>query len=662
MKNQPLLLPLAGLISGIFLAENLRSALISGILILLAVLAFLYFRNAKKRVLIPAFTYLLFCLMGALVFGRYNQFNPLPSSLMENELPLDLTIEKEYKPSEKYRKYKVQIKSIDGVNSSGTYALLYSSNELPEMYTGDRLQIESKILPTRPALNPHQFDYSNYLKRQKIRYTLFASELSGLEQRFSLQPQVNRFKKETNRKMIAAGYSERTAGLVSAMLLGDRTETDNAMEESFRKTGVVHILAISGLHVMMVFSIFMLLLYPLTKIRKGKHIRIFIGLIMIWAFAGFVGFKPPVFRSVLMITIYYMTVLLRRRPNVYHTLTLTALILLFLNPNSLFDVGFQLSFSAVFFIVYLNPVFQKIFKPKGKLQRVAVAFMAASIGAQLGTLPFSAHYFNQTSGLFLAGNLIMIPASYYIIVGGMISLALVWTGWTPHAWTILFDKMNTYVTAYIDHLSTFKPLVFEHISLSVVEVLLLILILLLLRPVFLHRKFKYIAALFAFLFVFQAQRLTHAYFLNKKEEIIVFHQSRSTIIGIRKGKQMDLFLSDPEDSVRIEKFIVRPYAISERIRKTAFYDLETVRTSYYIKSRHFVILGKKVLYISVPDESVFAEGVVLIRDNAYLPGKFNADNALLITDGSNYPDFNPGSEELEIWRTADKGAKIIRSR
>lgn len=663
MKNQPLLLPLAGLIGGIILAEYLRWTEISGVLLLVLGLLGCFLMISRKRLFAPLLSGVLFCLIGIFVFHQYNRFSPLPNTVLNSESAVEVKIKKEYKPSDKYRKYKVLIEKVNTQKVHGVYALLYNSKELPELYSGDRIQIQTQIRTAQKAMNPHQFDYSKYLKRDRVHYTLFASDVLTLESSPSIAYKISLFKKETNRKLLESGYSQKTAGLLSAMLLGDRTETDDVMVESFRKTGVVHILAISGLHVMMVFSVFMLLLYPLTGIRNGKYIRIWTGLIMIWAFAAFVGFKPPVFRSVLMISIYYITILLRRPPNVYHTLTLTALILLLLNPNSLFDVGFQLSFSAVFFIVYLNPIFRQFFKPKGKFKKAAVAFLAATIGAQLGTLPFSAHYFNQTSGLFLAGNLIMIPASYYMIVGGMISLSLVWAGWTPKGWIFLFDKMNNSVTAYIEHLATFKPLVFEEISVRAIEVLILILILILIKPVFIIRKFKYLALLFLMVITFQLQRLLHAHRMNIKEEIIVFHQPRSTLIGIRKGPQMDVYLSAPEDSLQLEKFIVRPYVLAERVRHIAYYELGTVKSSFYIKSPQFVSLGENVLYISAPSGIPYSEtSLILIRENTYLPPGFTAENAVLIADGSNYPDFRPGSENLNIWRTAESGAKIIRSR
>src|SRR5690625_7019084 len=143
------------------------------------------------------------------------------------------------------------------------------------------------------------------------------------------------------------------------MILGNRTEMDKEIEESYRRTGVVHILSISSFDVIMVYSVFYFLLSSVSRLKNGKQIRVLISLILIWSFVILVGFHPPVLRSALMILVFHMAVVFKRQPNVYHSLAVSAFILLLFNPNFLFDVGFQLCYSAVFFIVYLHPIYPR---------------------------------------------------------------------------------------------------------------------------------------------------------------------------------------------------------------------------------------------------------------------------------------------------------------
>src|SRR5690606_23433081 len=113
-----------------------------------------------------------------------------------------------------------------------------------------------------------------------------------------------------------------------------------------------------------------------------------------------------------MISLYYLAMVFRRKPNIYHTLAVSAFILILANPNFIWDVGFQLSYSAVFFIVWLMPVYRKIFPTKNKKLIYVRDFVGTSISAQAGTFPIATYYFHQSSGLFLAGNILMIPASF----------------------------------------------------------------------------------------------------------------------------------------------------------------------------------------------------------------------------------------------------------
>src|SRR5690606_1841508 len=124
-----------------------------------------------------------------------------------------------------------------------------------------------------------------------------------------------------------------------------------------------------------VYMMFYFLLYPMVYLKNGKIIRILVSLFLIWSYVILVGFQPPILRSALMITVFHVTITFHRKPNIYHTLTVTAFILLCFRTNFLFDIGFQLSYMAVFFIVYLHPIYQKIFKPRNYFSKLTVGFM-----------------------------------------------------------------------------------------------------------------------------------------------------------------------------------------------------------------------------------------------------------------------------------------------
>lgn len=660
MKNQPFLIPLSGLILGIFSAEFISKefALYLSVFILCVFIFSALISGFHKSFVVGVF--IAFFLTGLLNAKIQNRHIPLPDHLINKNIWIKLEIGEIYKPSEKFRKYKAKIISANAVNIPNHYALLYWQRDYEDLNPGDEVWVNAKIQTVPKLLNPHQFDYALYLKRQEVYYSIFPDSVSCKEKNgSSLKNSITRFKKEIYAKSIQNGYSKNSADIIGAMLLGDRTEMDKELEDQYRKTGVVHILSISGLHVMMVYSIFMFVFYPLLFLPNGRIVRIFVCLSLIWAYAFFAGLQPPVVRSALMISIYYLTVIFRRKPDIYHTLTVSAFILLLIDTDFLFDVGFQLSFSAVFFIVWFMPVFSKILKPKTRFSKILTGFLGTSIAAQLGTFPFSVYYFNQTSALFLAGNAVMVLASYFMIAGGMLCIGFTCFGLFPKIWIGFFNAFIRLCNDYIEWLSGFDALVFEKIPLTLLEACLILVGIIFLRFVLLKPRFQYIIFLMGLIFIFEAERLYQAELLKNKEEMILFHQNRNSIIGMRKGKKMDVFIFDLNDSSRIRKFILEPYATHEQVDELKLFSLEDSVHSFYYKNRNVLFWKNKILLILRENDRKDKNkaGFMLIRNNLNINLSSIPDSTKIIIDGSNYPNYL--SHEKRVWRTREKGAFVI---
>lgn len=660
MKNQPFIVPLVGLMLGILFAEFIPNPFANGLKLLGAVLIFisLIYLALKRYDFFWVLT--IFMVFGWIYSNYYNAHQSIPAENLDKNLPLKIEIEESYKSSEKFRKYKAKIVQIDKIPTSN-HVLLYWRKENAELYPQDEVWLHAKIIPTQKPMNPHQFDYAKWLKRQKIHYTLFSDTIyQKTKSGNSIAFKTSHYKRETHRKLMKIGYTKSSADLIGAMLLGDRTEMDPQTEENYRKTGVVHILSISGLHVMMVYSIFMMILYPLVYLKNGKILRILFSLVLIWSFVVFVGFQPPVLRSAVMISVFYITLTFKRKPNVYHTLAISALILLLINPNFLFDVGFQLSFSAVFFIVYLHPIYQKLFRPKSKLSKIAIAFIGTSISAQIGTMPFTLFYFHQTSGLFLAGNVVMIIASYFMMAGGMLALILLELDLNFQIWIDIFNRIIEGCNTYIQWLSSFDLLIFDNISFTVFESILVLIVLILIGIIGKKPDFKWIMILFAVVFIFQLQNLIRQQKLSRKKEIIVFHQPRNSVIGIRNGLKLDIYAQDLSDSVKLKQYLIRPYVLNEGIKTLRIKELNEVSRENYYKSGNSVYFENlHLVYVSenIPTKP-FPADYLLVQNNIEIDLKNLHPETKIILDGSNYPNHLKDSE-IPIWRTRENGALVI---
>lgn len=661
MKNQPFIAPLTGLMLGILFAEFFPlQGLANGIKLLtflFFVVFFIYFGFKRYDFF---WISMVFLICGWMFTSNFDSQQPIPSQKIGSESNVKLQIEEIYRPSAKFRKYKAKILQIDSLISNN-YVLLYWRKENQELYPNDEIWLPAEILPTQKPLNPHQFDYSKWLRRQKIHYTIFSDTVyEKIKSGNSIAFKTSVYKRKTHRKLIENGYTKSSADLIGAMLLGDRTEMDPETEDNYRKTGVVHILSISGLHVMMVYSIFMILLYPLVYLKNGKLIRILLSLALIWSFVIFVGFQPPVLRSAVMISVYYITVSFRRKPNIYHTLAVSAFILLWINPNFLFDVGFQLSFAAVFFIVYLHPIYQKLFRPKSKLSKNIIAFVGTSVSAQLGTMPFTVLYFNQTSGLFLAGNIVMIIASYFMMAGGMLALIFLELNWNFEWWISLFNTIIEACNSYIRWLSSFDSLVFENISFTPLESVLILCLLILIGIIWKKPNFRNVLTALILIVCFQVQQMIQQEKFSRKKEMIVFHQTRNSVIGIRNGHQLDVYLMDNSDSVNIEKYLIKSYAVKEKIKIYNFKDLEEIQHLTYFKSESSIYLeGKHLARLSENQKEIqIAANYLLVQHNSEIIPELLDPETQIIVDGSNYPN-HLNDLETPVWNTREKGALII---
>lgn len=540
--------------------------------------------------------------------------------------------------------------------------LLYLKDKDVLLFPGDEIIVDGKINETKPALNPNQFDYKQFLRRKNIHYQLFSKKVISIHKKgegfYNWASKTKLFLRE---KLKDNGYSTESRALISSMLIGDKTELPDKLNKSYIATGVVHILAISGLHVMMIFIILQYIFQPLLNIKNGRKIRIIISLVFIWFFAFYVELKTPVFRSALMLSIYYCSELLKRSKNIFHTLSLSAFILLLIQPNTLFDVGFQLSYSAVFFIVWLNPIFENIWKVKNNLLIWLKGIITTSISAQIGTLPVSFFYFNQFSGLFLFGNLVLIPASFLMISGGMISIFLLLINVNIPAYTWLYNHFIHYINNYIYWLADFD-FIAKDIYINSFTATLIIVILYYIRPLILKKSKNALFIIVGCLFVIELERFYHVVQLNTSNELIVFNQYKNSIIGIRNGQGLVVFSSEKIDD-KTYNYTIKPYKVKYRIKQIDYFSYSSVfKHSNFIKHQDYI--ETQSFHFLLKESELTTASYVLIRESKLYPFEKNKHIKRVIADASNYPstlsELEKTYSDSILWKTSEKGYFSIK--
>ncbi|MDR7129274.1 competence protein ComEC [Algoriphagus sp. 4150] len=308
--------------------------------------------------------------------------------------------------------------------------LVYHQSEKP-LKPGDILLVKKKPEEIAEPLNPHEFDYKEYLARKGIFYRQFLGKdyqviLSGTAtgSRYFLI----HLRHAIGQMLTSKIPDENSAQIALALLLGQKKELDPTIREAYIQAGVMHILAVSGLHVGIIYALFILMLKPLKlKIEKAR-IYLLCVVLVIWVYAFLTGLSPSVVRAATMFSLLTFGQMRERRLSIYNILAFSAILMITFNPYVIYEVGFQLSYLAVLGIVMIQPLILNLWLPGYKVLEYIWQLISVSLAAQLVTFPLSLYYFHVFPAYFLLGNLLILPLAFLIM---QVGVPLMIFGWVP---------------------------------------------------------------------------------------------------------------------------------------------------------------------------------------------------------------------------------------
>jgi competence protein ComEC len=324
----------------------------------------------------------------------------------------------------------MRVHSDSGWRAKTGRVLLYFSKRdfnTPFHY-GDELLIRgSPMLVTAPS-NPGEFDIKRHLFFKNIyhRHSLEGDQVrligTGGGNAFISSAIAVRLWADRQLKTFVPGDRERATA--SALVLGVTDGLDGDLLEAYASTGAMHVLAVSGLHVSIIYWIILLAGKPLEKLKSGMVILALGSVVILWIYAFVTGWSPSVLRAVMMFTFVALARPWRQSTNIYNTMAASAFCLLVYDPFFLMSVGFQLSYIAVFGIVFLHPHLYLLWEPQRRIWDEIWKVTSVSIAAQVATVSISLFYFHQFPNYFLIANLLVIPASFVVLVVGLAILPL----------------------------------------------------------------------------------------------------------------------------------------------------------------------------------------------------------------------------------------------
>lgn len=280
--------------------------------------------------------------------------------------------------------------------------------------SGDELLVSTRLVPPANNDNPDEFDYARYLRRKGYSGTAYVADGHWRKTGHNASRTVSQVALDYRAKVVglyrSLGFEADELAVLSALTVGDKEELSDDIVETYSVSGASHVLALSGLHIGFLYALLLFVLRPLwRRWRRLKPLLLLLLVLFLVSFAFFTGLSSSVVRSVVMFSLLAFAGLQPEKPLTLNTLAATAFLMLLCKPAWLFDVGFQLSFSAVTAIVLVQPKLYALWKVDNCFLRYLWGLMTVSVAAQLGTAPLVIVYFSRFSTHFLLTNLWVIP-------------------------------------------------------------------------------------------------------------------------------------------------------------------------------------------------------------------------------------------------------------
>ncbi|NVK53463.1 MAG: ComEC family competence protein [Flavobacteriaceae bacterium] len=660
------------LVVGIILQFNFACWFLTGIesvILLVGLVGVLFiFNQFKKKTFFTVVSWLLFVFVG--MFAAFTTNNVHRENYYQNHLsqeaPVTIKIVKELKSNLYYYKYFATVQKIGNKPTTGKILLhLQKVNAKGTLEVGDELLFTSEFLTVQLPLNPYQFNYKEYLEKQGIYHQVFLKEplfLKRESQQFSLDVIANKVRYSIEKALLDYNFADEELAVIKALLLGQRTDISSELLQNYTNAGAIHILAVSGLHVGIILLILSFLLKPLERLKYGKATKALIIVLLLWCFAIVAGLSASVVRAVTMFTAVAIGMSFQRKTWLLHALVMSMFVLLLFKPLFLFDVGFQLSYLAVFSIIFFQPKIASTWKPNCWLATKFWQLFTVSLAAQIGVLPICLYYFNQFPGLFMLSNLVIIPFIGLILLGGIVVIFLALNNSLPSFLASAYNAVIAMMNSFVSWVSLQESFLITDISFSLTQMIITYIVIVFLGLYLEKKNFKRFVGMLFFVIVFQIQLFFEKHQVQTTEELIVFHKSRYTIIGIKQRDQ--LLLNHNLDTVAIKKLsLLKKYTTAKKIDTVMYKNNIPAILQYH--EQQVLIVDKLGVY-QLKD---MITPIVLLTQSP----KINLERLLLqlkprlvIADGSNYKSrianwkFICDTNNIPFYDTGKSGAFVLK--
>lgn len=470
-----------------------------------------------------------------------------------------------------------------------------ASKNADKIKIGDILLINSTFTSIKPPDNPNQFNYKQFLERRNITHQVYVRNNqwniigNKLNKFLSFAHNIRTSITDKLKNSLNNKYSYEVA---AAILIGQKDNLSAQILNSYSASGVMHILAVSGLHVGIIYLILLKLISFLLPGKKFKLINTLIIIIMINTYAILTGLTPSVMRATLMFSLIASGRIINRQISIMNIITASFFLLLFIAPQLIYEVGFQLSYLAVIGIVLIYPKIYHLFFLKNSILKYIWAIVCVSLAAQITTFPIVLHYFNNFPTYFILTNLLIVPIVPFLLLLSISTYISTPINLISDFLAYLLDQLLLFMNTIINIISQFPYARIENIYLNSYYLALIYIIICLIILYLYYKKVLILIATLICVNLIIIISCFEAYTITKQEYITFYKIKDSSVLEFTDGRH-SIIISSNHPPISKEsslfKYNIAPNHLKNKVK------------TFRINQSHFPMINfknKKILLLN----------------------------------------------------------------
>ena len=498
----------------------------------------------------------------------------------------------------------------------------------PSLQYGSQIVFNKPLQQIQNNGNPAALDYNRYCLFQGITgqaflttkdYKILSSKNTNTIQKFLFA--VRDWALNTLKQNI---HSPKELGIAEALLIGYRNDLDKDLVQAYSNTGVVHIIAISGLHIGVIYAALIMFFSLFKSAKIKKWIAPVIILCVIWLFTLIAGAAPSVLRAAVMFTFILAGRFLGKNGNIYNTLAASAFVLLISNPFYLWDVGFQLSYAAVFSIVVFFKSINGLLYFKNKCLRWIWQLCSISLSAQIFTLPLVVYHFHQLPLLFLFTNLFVVPLSGLVLIAELILFAFSFWHAAASVIGMLTETCIKWMNDFVEQIDKLSFSVWDGLHISIMQLAVMFAILCFFSLWIFNKNSKTLIAALSCIILFFISRDADVFNHRMQQKIIVYNVPKQSVVDIIAGNTYrfagdSIVLKD----VFLRNFNLKPSRVKNRIYTNRNVLLPVMENYILNINSSKILILNNAAFVHHPKEKIALNVLILSHNINQTPAELN---------------------------------------